>query len=124
MREAPRRLAAGRAAGAGFFCTRCSNRLRTRLRVLIRSAAAAREGEEGDNFYVVEQGSFEASVGGARVASYEGRGSFGELALMYNCPRAATVTGAWVRGWVGVRVGAWVGAWVGARMGACVGARV
>lgn len=95
MREAPRRLAAGRAGDAGFFRTHCSGgRLRTRLRFLIHSTAAAREGEEGDNFYVVEQGSFEASVGGARVASYEGRGSFGELALMYNCPRAATVTGA------------------------------
>lgn len=23
---------------------------------------------------------------------YEGHGSFGELALMYNCPRAATIT--------------------------------
>jgi len=25
------------------------------------------------------------------VFTYEGKGAFGELALMYNCPRAATV---------------------------------
>ena len=52
-----------------------------------------REGDEADNFYVVESGAFEATKGGAHAASYEGCGSFGELALMYNCPRAATITG-------------------------------
>ncbi|KAL4421376.1 hypothetical protein ABPG75_010667 [Micractinium tetrahymenae] len=64
-----------------------------------------RQGEEADNFYVIEAGRFEATKlpasdnSGApasgppvRVATYEGCGSFGELALMYNCPRAATVT--------------------------------
>lgn len=29
--------------------------------------------------------------GGRQVFKYEGSGSFGELALLYNCPRAATV---------------------------------
>jgi CRP-like cAMP-binding protein len=63
-----------------------------------------REGEEADNFYVIESGTFAATKaaggesGGADgsvewVATYEGHGAFGELALMYNCPRAATVTG-------------------------------
>lgn len=54
---------------------------------------------------MVEAGRFEAAKvpsaehGGAasgpavRVATYEGCGSFGEMALMYNCPRAASVTG-------------------------------
>ncbi|PSC76791.1 cAMP-dependent kinase regulatory subunit [Micractinium conductrix] len=51
-----------------------------------------REGEEADNFYVIESGRFEATKGDAPVFTYEGQGSFGELALMYNCPRAATVT--------------------------------
>jgi CRP-like cAMP-binding protein len=32
-----------------------------------------------------------AVKGGQQVFKYEGSGSFGELALMYNCPRAATV---------------------------------
>lgn len=60
-----------------------------------------RQGEEADNFYVIEAGRFEATKlpsGGldgpaVRVATYEARGSFGEMALMYNCPRAASVTG-------------------------------
>lgn len=50
-----------------------------------------REGEEGDNFYVIESGDFAAIKGGRQVFKYEGSGSFGELALLYNCPRAATV---------------------------------
>jgi cAMP-dependent protein kinase regulator len=54
-------------------------------------SVTCREGEEGDNFYVIEHGLFEASKKGEVVFKYEGRGAFGELALMYNCPRAATI---------------------------------
>lgn len=50
------------------------------------------EGQEGDYFYVIESGNFTAMKAGHPVFTYEGKGSFGELALMYNCPRAATVT--------------------------------
>ncbi|KAK9834249.1 hypothetical protein WJX74_007531 [Apatococcus lobatus] len=54
-----------------------------------------REGQEGDNFYVIEEGVFKATkmVGSARkeLFTYEHHGAFGELAMMYNCPRAATV---------------------------------
>ncbi len=54
-----------------------------------------REGEAADNLYVIQSGVFEAfksSADGERVLfKYEGAGAFGELALMYNCPRAATV---------------------------------
>ena len=54
-----------------------------------------REGEAADNLYVIQSGVFEAfktSKDGERVLfKYEGAGAFGELALMYNCPRAATV---------------------------------
>ena len=50
-----------------------------------------KEGDEGDNFYVIESGVFEATKGERSLFTYEGKGSFGELALMYNCPRAATV---------------------------------
>ena len=52
-------------------------------------------GEKGDNFYVVSSGEFAAylkAVGDDKpVKTYGVGGSFGELALMYNCPRAATV---------------------------------
>ncbi|XP_042562282.1 cAMP-dependent protein kinase type II-beta regulatory subunit [Clupea harengus] len=52
--------------------------------------------DDGDNFYVIERGTFDIVVrveGADRtVGSYDNRGSFGELALMYNTPRAATIT--------------------------------
>ena len=51
-----------------------------------------RQGEEGDNFYVVEQGRFAVDVDGREVVQIGPGGSFGELALMYNTVRAATVT--------------------------------
>ncbi|XP_077592849.1 cAMP-dependent protein kinase type II-beta regulatory subunit-like [Stigmatopora nigra] len=51
--------------------------------------------DDGDNFYVIERGTFSISVkvDGADklVGCYDNRGSFGELALMYNTPRAATI---------------------------------
>eukprot|EP00735_Rhodelphis_limneticus_P001946 TRINITY_DN1267_c0_g1::TRINITY_DN1267_c0_g1_i1::g.26800::m.26800 TRINITY_DN1267_c0_g1::TRINITY_DN1267_c0_g1_i1::g.26800 ORF type:complete len:782 (-),score=302.12,sp/P00516/KGP1_BOVIN/37.69/8e-131,sp/P00516/KGP1_BOVIN/32.73/3e-38,sp/P00516/KGP1_BOVIN/31.86/2e-10,Pkinase/PF00069.20/3.8e+03,Pkinase/PF00069.20/2.1e-68,cNMP_binding/PF00027.24/2e-18,cNMP_binding/PF00027.24/3.5e-20,cNMP_binding/PF00027.24/1.2e-18,Pkinase_Tyr/PF07714.12/7.3e+02,Pkinase_Tyr/PF07714.12/1.2e-31,Kinase-like/PF14531.1/5.7e+ len=50
-----------------------------------------KQGDKGDNFYVIEKGDFEALVDGNRVFTYSGQGSFGDLALMYNAPRAATV---------------------------------
>ena len=37
------------------------------------------------------QGEFEIYVDGVSVATVGAGGSFGELALLYNCPRAATV---------------------------------
>ena len=36
-------------------------------------------------------GSYDIYVAGKRVGSYDDTGSFGELALMYNQPRAATI---------------------------------
>jgi len=53
------------------------------------------QGDSGDFFYVIESGAFEAVKDGKQVATMqEGDpkyNSFGELALLYNCPRAATV---------------------------------
>ena len=53
------------------------------------------EGAEGDNFYVVFEGECEVFVskgGDEKMVLACGKGdSFGELALMYNAPRAATV---------------------------------
>ncbi|KAK6624909.1 hypothetical protein RUM43_014539 [Polyplax serrata] len=55
------------------------------------------QGEDGDNFYVIERGIFNAyvlrenEVEPMHVHTYENCGSFGELALLYNMPRAASV---------------------------------
>ncbi|CAK4033335.1 camp-dependent kinase regulatory subunit [Lecanosticta acicola] len=61
------------------------------------------QGDAGDYFYVVEQGNFDIYLSktgqaepgpeglGTKVASSGPGTSFGELALMYNAPRAATV---------------------------------
>jgi hypothetical protein len=50
-----------------------------------------KQGDEGDNFYVVDEGVFEIFVKEKKVVEVGTGGSFGELALMYNTPRAATV---------------------------------
>lgn len=55
-----------------------------------------KQGEDGDYFYVVESGTFDIFVTPyqeepANVGSIGTGGSFGELALMYNAPRAATI---------------------------------
>ena len=50
------------------------------------------QGDHGDDLYVVESGRFEIFVNKKKVAEREKGSLFGELALMYNSPRAATVT--------------------------------
>ncbi|KAM7063791.1 cAMP-dependent protein kinase type II-alpha regulatory subunit isoform 2-T2 [Molossus nigricans] len=53
------------------------------------------QGDDGDNFYVIEWGTYDILVTKDNqtrcVGQYDSRGSFGELALMYNTPRAATI---------------------------------
>ncbi|CAM5153695.1 unnamed protein product [Natator depressus] len=53
------------------------------------------QGDDGDNFYVVERGLYDIFVTRDSqprcVGRYDNHGSFGELALMYNTPRAATI---------------------------------
>ncbi len=49
------------------------------------------QGQEGDFFYVVEKGLLTIIVNGTPVGTREGGSSFGELALMYDAPRAATI---------------------------------
>merc|ERR1711935_292359 len=52
------------------------------------------QGDEGDNFYILDQGEVEIYVNGKKVVSLCEGGSFGELALIYGTPRAATVKAA------------------------------
>ena len=64
------------------------------------------QGDEGDFFYVIESGDFDIYINpsgsveagaegmGNKVGTIGPGGSFGELALMYNAPRAATIVSA------------------------------
>jgi len=49
------------------------------------------QGDEGDNFYIIDSGEVEVYVNGEKVVAIGEGGSFGELALIYGTPRAATV---------------------------------
>jgi len=53
------------------------------------------QGDDGDNFYIIENGTVDVYIESNEdpsklVASYADGDSFGELAIMYNAPRAAT----------------------------------
>ena len=52
------------------------------------------QGEKGDNFYIMVSGKVDCLVEGVgkvmSIPTEEGRRYFGELALLYNAPRAAT----------------------------------
>jgi cAMP-dependent protein kinase regulator len=50
------------------------------------------QGEVGDYFYILERGSISFHVNGVHVGDANTGQTFGELALLYNCPRAATCT--------------------------------
>ena len=53
------------------------------------------QGADGDNFYIIDEGIYdvlvETDTGEKKVHEFKHKGSFGELALMYNMPRSATV---------------------------------
>jgi len=56
------------------------------------STVLIREGETGDRFYIVERGRFDVARAGRHVAQQGPGGFFGEMALLRNIPRQATVT--------------------------------
>ena len=51
-----------------------------------------KEGETGDYFYIVATGRVSFSIGGKTVGAEGTAASFGDLALLYDSPRAATCT--------------------------------
>lgn len=57
-----------------------------------------KQGDDGDNFYVVDSGVYNIFIKQGdkdiKVGCCDNKGSFGELALMYNMPRAATIQSA------------------------------
>ncbi|KAF5894760.1 COP9 signalosome complex subunit 1 [Clarias magur] len=57
----------------------------------IAGETVIQQGDEGDNFYVIDQGEMDVYVNNTWVTSIGEGGSFGELALIYGTPRAATV---------------------------------
>ncbi|XP_056017183.1 cAMP-dependent protein kinase regulatory subunit isoform X5 [Ostrea edulis] len=59
--------------------------------IIIQQGTLYDDGDEGDNFYVIDQGEVDIFVNDEHVTTIGEGGSFGELALIYGTPRAATV---------------------------------
>ena len=85
------------AIAANILFKACSSEELTELvQVFAPSEATAgctiiREGDEGDAFYVMEKGTIDVYVGDEYKSTLYSGASFGEIALLYNCPRSATL---------------------------------
>jgi len=66
---------------------------RVRWRAVDPGTAVIVEGEAGDAYYVIEHGRFRVEQGGVRLRTLDAPADgFGEIALLRNVPRTATVT--------------------------------
>ncbi|GMH91100.1 hypothetical protein TrST_g10019 [Triparma strigata] len=58
---------------------------------VLQDMVIIQQGEAGDKFYVLEHGSAQIKVNGEKKGILTSGAAFGELALMWNSPRAATI---------------------------------
>jgi hypothetical protein len=61
---------------------------------VLEGAEVVRQGEPGDDFYIVESGTLQVTVGREPRPPIGAGGFFGEIALLRQTPRTATVTAA------------------------------
>ena len=61
------------------------------LRTVDDTTEVITQGDKGDYFYVVERGELDVVIDGVKVVTMRRGQSFGEIALLYNSPRKATV---------------------------------
>ncbi|XP_051541562.1 cGMP-dependent protein kinase 1-like isoform X2 [Myxocyprinus asiaticus] len=59
---------------------------------LAQGCCVIQEGDDGSTVYVLEEGLVEVTKGGQNLCTIEPGKVFGELAILYNCTRTATVT--------------------------------
>jgi len=62
-----------------------------RVKDVNKGEEVIRQGEKGDFFYIIDTGNYVAIKNGNVVFTYRGEGAFGELALMHNSKRMASV---------------------------------
>lgn len=61
------------------------------MKTVPAESTVIKQGEEGDNFYVIDSGTVEVIVDDKAMSQISAGGSFGELALIYGTPRQATI---------------------------------